>query len=734
MSPLVAASIAIGSICLTIGALHLVVGRRVPESRLHLWIALAAAFAAGNAFAEPFAYTATAVGPLNTGFKWEVLFQGLCWIALVWYVALYARSTRRWLAAVVSAGYAVALLVHVLSPYGVLFSEITGVAWYQMPWGERYSLPQGAASPWRVVADLSTLLLIVFVVDAWLQLVRRRQRRRAIRLAAATVALLAALVHGILVDLAVVQQPYLISVAFLATVLIMGLDLADEAVKAGQLAREVALREQRWGTLLEKVHLLVAGLDGAGRMQYVNPFLCSTTGFPAEQLIGRPFDQYLPAADRDRVTQGFQRALDGEAAPYTEARILTRGGDERIVLWSNVVMRSADGAVTGSLSIGADVTERREAEAARDAAMRELEVLKERLEDENLYLREEIQLDRDFSDIVGESDALRYVLYRVEQVAPTDTTVLVQGETGVGKEVVARAIHETSHRSDKPFVTVNCAALPPNLIESELFGHEAGAFTGATGRRRGRFELANGGTIFLDEIGDLPLELQSRLLHVLQEGDFERVGSSATTRVDVRVIAATNRNLTAEVAAGRFREDLFYRLNVYPITVPPLRERRGDVSLLVEHFVRRVMRQTGRVIEEIPASLLRHLTEYDWPGNVRELRNVVERAVITSPGPTLQLPEALPRQAAPPRAVALTSATNDLGLESLETVERRHIEVVLERVGRRVGGRDGAAEILGLHPNTLRSRMKKLGIRARAEPDQAAPQHRAAAPRVPRSP
>jgi transcriptional regulator with GAF, ATPase, and Fis domain len=402
----------------------------------------------------------------------------------------------------------------------------------------------------------------------------------------------------------------------------------------------------------------------------------------------------------------LNKLLNGQEIPYTEISLITKSGAERIVLWSHVLLRDTAGTPTGTLSIGADVTERRAAEADRDVAIEELEILKQRLEEENLYLREEIQSDRDFTNMIGDSDALRYVLHRLQQVAGTEATVLIQGETGVGKELVARAIHEVSLRASKPFVTVNCSVLPANLIESELFGHEAGAFTGATRQRQGRFELADGGTMLLDEITELPLEMQSKLLRVIQEGEFERVGSSKTIKVDVRFLAATNRNIAGEIEAGRFRSDLFYRLNVYPITVPPLRDRRDDIPMLVNHFVQRIGRPMGKRFAEIPAAVLRQLTEYDWPGNIRELQNVLERAVIVSSGDRLWLPEGLTNK----RAVEGDKPAAQGMLRSLQEVEREHIVTVLQRTGGRIAGPGGAAEILELHPNTLRSRMKKLGV------------------------
>jgi len=366
--------------------------------------------------------------------------------------------------------------------------------------------------------------------------------------------------------------------------------------------------------------------------------------------------------------------------------------------------------------VGADVTERRDSEqklrqttAELERTVGELELLKNRLEEENVYLREEIRTEHGFENIVGGSDALLYVLHKVRQVAPSETSVLVLGETGVGKELIARTIHSESPRSSGPFVVVNCAALSPNLIESELFGHEKGAFTGADRQRRGRFELADGGTLFLDEIGELPLEMQPELLRVLQDGRIERVGGSETIVVNVRVIAATNRDLNTDMEAGRFREDLFYRIAVYPITVPPLRDRQDDIPILVQHFVQHFARRRGMRIDQVPAEVMRRLQTYDWPGNVRELQNVVERAVLTSSDEVLRLAE--PLKTDPNGKAAARDAAPEISGLTLDEVERRYIVQVLEATQGQISGAGGAAEILGLHANTLRYRMKKLGIR-----------------------
>ena len=340
----------------------------------------------------------------------------------------------------------------------------------------------------------------------------------------------------------------------------------------------------------------------------------------------------------------------------------------------------------------------------------EVAELNRRLEAQNRYLQAEIETDRDCGGIVGKSPAIRKVLEQIDQVAPTEATVLVEGETGTGKELVARTIHERSRRHAKPLVKINCGAISAGLVESELFGHERGAFTGAVERRVGRFELADGGTLFLDEVAELPLDTQVKLLRALQEQEFERVGSSQPMRVDVRVIAAGNRRLADEVAAGRFRADLYYRLNVFPIQIPPLRERMEDVALIGACALPLLARRVGKEVYGLSPDASEKLADYSWPGNVRELLNVLERACIVSQGDTvtsehLSLPTAFLSTGPAPEG---TEATNDLA--TLDEVNRRHIERVLAHTGWVIEGPHGAAKVLGLHANTLRSRMTRLGI------------------------
>jgi DNA-binding NtrC family response regulator len=432
---------------------------------------------------------------------------------------------------------------------------------------------------------------------------------------------------------------------------------------------------------LDEVEDKVKGL-AVGGVDYI------TKPFQGEELLAR-VETHLALRRLQQQSEAQNAQLQEEIAKAKRAEeALRKAHDE---LEERVKERTADLA-RANLELAAS-------EKALEERLREIEQLKQRLEQENIYLREEINLQHPHEEIVGQSDVMKKVLLKVEQVSQADSTVLIQGETGTGKELLARAIHHLSKRKDRPLVTVNCASLPPTLIESELFGREKGAYTGALTKMVGRFEVADGSTLFLDEIAELPLDLQSKLLRVLEEGKFERLGSTKTLQVDVRIIAATNRDIAQEVKEGRFRKDLYYRLNVFPIAIPPLRERAEDIPLMAWAFVREFQKRMGKEIESIPRRSIDALQSYPWPGNVRELKNVIERAMIVTTGKTLSVQ--LPKFA--------SSEAEDT--PNLEDTERRHIVRVLERTGWRVAGKGGAAEILGLNRSTLLSRMKKLGIK-----------------------
>ena len=423
------------------------------------------------------------------------------------------------------------------------------------------------------------------------------------------------------------------------------------------------------------------------------------------------FVGFIHPDDYERVLRKVSKVIDEGEHYYDEFRVYPRNGPMLWVSSKGRVIRSEDGRAERMLGVNMDITERKLAEESLQTALAEVQQLKDRLHEENIYLKEEIRDASNFGEIVGKSPALMRVLHQAEQVAPLDTTVLILGETGTGKELLAHAIHSRSSRHKHPLVKVNCAALPAPLIESELFGHQKGAFTGADTQRLGRFAVANGGTLFLDEVGELPLELQAKLLRVLEQGEFEMVGSSRTSKVDVRVIAATNRNLAETVARGTFRSDLFYRLSIFPITMPPLRERQEDIPVLVTHLVEQLSTKLGKTIETIPQSALRLLEGYDWPGNVRELRNVIERAVIVTQGSRLQLTETFePLTVHDESQSLITPHDQDVEGETLEQSEYRLILRTLKKAHWRVEGPGGAAELLDVHASTLRSRMRKLGI------------------------
>jgi formate hydrogenlyase transcriptional activator len=489
---------------------------------------------------------------------------------------------------------------------------------------------------------------------------------------------------------------------------------------------EQALRESedRLARILHSAMDAIVTFDEQLEIALFNEAAEKTFGAPAAAAIGGRLERFLGDGFREVLARSMAASREHGERPYVWAP----GG---------LVARRADGsefpveATLSDVEVGGrrlftlilrDVDQRRRDEEA----LRSLNL-------QNEYLQEEIKATHNVDEIVGQSRALAGVLEQVRLVGSTDSSVLILGETGTGKELVARAVHLASARRDRPLIKVNCAALPSGLIESELFGHEKGAFTGASERRIGRFELAHGGTIFLDEIGEIPLETQVKLLRVLQEREFERLGGRQTQRVDVRVIAATNRDLTKAVAEAAFRQDLYYRLNVFPLRIPALRERRDDIPLLVHYFARRYAAKIGRKISRVPRETMARLAAYAWPGNIRELENVIERAVILSPGPDLEiatelLPAAPTTIAAPAAAsrphepgsrepwpaygdapAAPAAAGN--GAQSLEKIERDHIVAALRATGWRIDGPNGAARTLDLNPSTLRSRMKKLGIR-----------------------
>jgi formate hydrogenlyase transcriptional activator len=479
----------------------------------------------------------------------------------------------------------------------------------------------------------------------------------------------------------------------------------DELVQSQE--RRVLEADERFRHAIESFPTAVILADESGSIIRVNSRTSLAFGYTQEELLGQPVELLLP--QRFRGVHGAHRA---EFASHASSRFMGTGqalfglrkdGSEFQVDVALSPMQTPEGILV--LSAITDITDRKISEQALIdlnarllAANEQIRSMKEDLEREQVSFNHEIKLESNHDEIVGRSQAILRVLLSAEQVAATDSAVLLLGETGSGKELVARAIHKHSKRGARAMVNVNCAALPASLVENELFGRERGAYTGALTREVGRFELANHSTIFLDEVGELPLELQAKLLRVLQEGEFERLGSSKTIHVDVRLIAATSRDLEAAVREGKFREDLFYRLNVFPIRVPPLRERRDDIPMLTWHFLQMLGSRMGRDVSTVRASTMKAFQAYAWPGNVRELRNVIERSLIIHQGTVFE--------ADLPEGAGVSSVVGT----KIEEVDRDHIFRILERTGWRVRGPGGAAEALGLKPTTLEARMKKLGI------------------------
>ena len=451
-------------------------------------------------------------------------------------------------------------------------------------------------------------------------------------------------------------------------------------------------------TILHGMPELAYIFSKEGKMLMWNNNVSKVLEYSNEELYLKDISDFIDEPDIEKTMAAMAQIFNEKKEQTVEYRLKTKSG-KRITYIGSGSYALVDGKEY-FIGMAIDISKLKETEKKLNEQVAKTNQLKEQLQAENIYLRDEIKTEHNFDNIIGESEPLLHTLYRVEQVATTDSTVLLEGETGTGKELFAAAIHHKSNRKDKPYIKVNCASLPATLIESELFGHEKGAFTGAIQKQIGRFELANGGTLFLDEISEIPIELQSKLLRVLQEGEFERIGSSKTIKVDVRIIAATNRNLEKQINKKQFRKDLYYRLNVYPITIAPLHDRLSDIPLLTEHFVKRFNKSLGKNITRISKKTIKQLQAYSWPGNVRELENIIERAIIISTGSTLTV-----------EPILKPGFEEKSQLLPLAEYERRYLIKILEKTYWRVGGSEGAARILDIHPETLRSRMRKLGIK-----------------------
>ena len=492
---------------------------------------------------------------------------------------------------------------------------------------------------------------------------------------------------------------------------------ATDVSKFRDAVAEISQLQRQYELILGAAGEGIYGLDKAGNITFGNATAEHIVGWKIEDVLGKSSHTlhhhshmngtHYPREDCPiyaTLTDGERHTIDSE--------VFWHSNGQAIPVEYTTTPIVVDGDTNGAVVVFRDITERKQLQAQRETAFNEIEILKTQLEQERDYLRDEINVAVNFGEMIGKSSALRRALAQIESVARTPVSVLVLGESGVGKEMVARAIHTRSDRADKPLVKVNCASIPKDLFESEFFGHVRGAFTGAHKDRVGRLELAHGGTLFLDEVGEIPLSQQGKLLRALQEGEFERVGDEDTTKVDVRIVAATNRNLLEEISAGRFREDLYYRISVFPVEVPPLRERTDDIAPLALHFLNAFCTELGRKPLHISQHQIAILKKHTWPGNIREFKNVIERAIISSPGHKLVLDTALPNLtgSAASRETVTPKPNEYLTEAEFKNLEKANLIAALAAAGGKTWGPGGAAELLGIKPSTLAYRMKMLGV------------------------
>ena len=704
MSSYSIAYVSLISIALTLLFIHFRVWLSRRQDLDNLMFTLAALGAAMVGVLELLAFNTSSVEKYAILIKLSIIPTSILIVSITWFVWFHFKTGKLWLAISISAFWAIGLVINFIVGDNLAYLEIEGLKQLHTFTGETTYIPYGKANNWGNLTNLASILLFIYVIDATIILGRKGNRRRIywMGLSIAFFIMIAG-ISAPLIDFGIIDSAYIISLPFAAVLIAMSAQLSKDVLDMFSLSKEMVAKQVRWSKLLKEIKLLVVGVDRKGMINYANPYFLEMTGFIEEELIGKKWiNSFIPEHNRSKLKKSFSLPPEDDSPRHFKNNILTKAGEKLTIFWSIVNVENENGEFQEVIAVGNNVTEREE-------AFKKIVTLKQELEVENLVLKESFDEAYKVSNIIIKSDASKYAFQKAREVAEVDTTVLLQGETGVGKGVYARFIHEQSKRVSRTFLQVNCAAIPPDLLESELFGYEKGAFTGATKLKRGRFELANEGTLFLDEIGELPGSLQAKLLRVLQSGEFERLGSEKTMNADVRVIAATNRVLLEEVQKGNFREDLYYRINVFPITIPPLRKRKEDIPELTDYFVNLFQKKYEKSVTRISKQSYEVLSKYNWPGNIRELQNVIERAIISSKGDTLRIGELLGSDS----IAALTEQDTQerVAAVKLNEVEKAHILKILGLCNWRIHGENGAAELLDINPSTLRSRMKKLDIR-----------------------
>ena len=674
------------------------------KNRVNLFMALLGVFSAVYLYQSGLVHSADSVVAVGKSIIYQVAFYFLM-LGLLFTILFEINGSKNRKFYFVLIGYLILIFVmNLVLPNGIIYESITGFENIMFLSGNYFLVQGNINNLYYPLVILSYLLFLSFFISQVMIAKNQKENERKLIFSVIVGIYLLSNMYDVLIDLEIIEGIYLSEYFMLPVLLLLNLDIFFAIKKGHYFESSFKKIEENFNTLIESVDLFVVAVDFKGNILYVNPYFTQLTGYSMNELIQKNFKAILiPSENHELFDHLFKDVLQKKNKLKIDLEILCKDGKKLVVNWSNVPIEGPEMNVIEVLAVGADITERMESRDKIIETLNEIKKVKSQLEDENTYLKKNLEhVTKSDKSIIGNSVTIKYVFRSIDEVAKTDTSVLIEGETGVGKELVARSIHDRSDRFDQPYVKVNCGALPKDLIESELFGHVKGAFTGAINARKGRFELADGGTIFLDEIGELPLDLQAKLLRVLENSEFNPLGSEKLKRVDVRVVAATNRNLKEFAEEGFFRSDLYYRLSVFPITVPPLRNRIEDIPLLVEHFLGAYCEKLN--VDRLPVSLssIKKMQAYSWPGNVRELKNVIERSAISSMNRKKLFVEASSLKENP--------KLQHKERKSLTEVEREYIISVLNETSWKISGKGSASAILDINEATLRSKMKKLGI------------------------